>query len=154
MKIKTIATILVGVLSLDLSSISLAEISHCDDPTSFVDVHCTYISGLSPKFDAYGNFEDGRYIKQYSEHDEMSRVSCRSSASSFYESEDMDSAEPGTYVTEYSICTDLFGTQCEPIGNDIYSIVKADDKLVSLPKSYSIDITKLKDRYPKCLVTV
>jgi hypothetical protein len=113
--------------------------------------HCAYLSGLSP-YDP----KDGRYIKIYDPNLNLARVSC-SADNNIELMLDADTSLEYYFnygltnrTRQYYICTDATGSSCELVGSDSFSVLKNENKYTSEPKSYAVNLSLVKDKYPAC----
>ena len=58
--------------------------------------------------------------------------------------------QPRNPTRYFYICTDATGTTCELIGTDSFAVVKTENKYISDPKYFEVNLAAVKDKYPKC----
>lgn len=115
--------------------------------------HCAYLTGISAQ-------DNGRYIKIYhTDWPSYSHVQC------YTTNEDLDvelsdtNQSIGTIWHHYYICKDIYGSQCELVGNYVFENTIIDHpyngeptRYKAEPNQFVIDISKVKNSYPQCTI--
>lgn len=125
---------------------TLAHANPCDDAFSGGTIHCAWINGLGV------NPHDGRYIKMLIPN-EGSFTGCSNSSDEMGTVDVVDDSDIGVNTAQYFICSDSSGTNCSPVGTDVFTIAKSPvtGKYTATPQIATIVLSStLKDAYPKC----